>query len=121
AKSKGYHSYLFGKRYPTGVWYYFPVAIVIKSSLTFLILLAVTVWAIAARRFRQWRQILYLTLPPTIYLAFSMAGGMNIGIRHMLPVYVFLSVLIAGAVWRLAQTSRLWIYVALALFLFQAI
>ena len=121
AKSKGYHSYLFGKRYPSGVWYYFPVALVIKSSLAFLILLAVTIWAIAARRFRHWREILYLTIPPAIYMAFSIAGGMNIGIRHMLPVYVFLFVLLAGAVWQLAQSNRRWLVAAIALFLFQAV
>jgi len=121
AKSKGYHSYLFGRSYPTGVWYYFPVGMVIKSSLTFLILLGVVIWAIAARRFRQWREIFYLTIPPAIYMAFSMAGGMNIGIRHMLPVYAFLFVLIGGAVWQLAQRNRRWLYVAIGLFVFQAI
>jgi 4-amino-4-deoxy-L-arabinose transferase-like glycosyltransferase len=121
AKSKGYHSYLFGKSYPSGVWYYFPVGMVIKSSLSFLILLAITAWAIAARRFRYWREILYLTIPPAIYMAFSMAGGMNIGIRHMLPVYVFLFVLIGGAVWQLAQSSRKWLGMAVALFVFQAV
>ena len=121
AKSKGYHSYLFGKSYPTGLWYYFPVGMVIKSSLTFLLLLAATIWAIAARRFRQWREILYLTIPPAIYMAFSIAGGMNIGIRHVLPVYVFLFVLIAGAVWQLAQSNRKWLYAAIALFVFQAV
>ena len=121
AKSKGYHSYLFGKSYPTGVWYYFPVAMVIKSSLTFLILFAVTIWAIATRRFRQWREILYLTIPPAIYMAVSIVGGMNIGIRHMLPVYVFLFVLIAGAVWQLGQSNRNWLYAAIALFVFQAV
>jgi 4-amino-4-deoxy-L-arabinose transferase-like glycosyltransferase len=121
AKSKGYHSYLFGKSYPTGLWYYFPVGMVIKSSLTFLILLAATAWAVAARRFHKWREILYLTIPPAIYMAFSVAGGMNIGIRHMLPVYVFLSVLIAGAVWQLAQSNRKWLYAGVALFVFQAV
>jgi hypothetical protein len=121
AKSKGYHSFLFGKSYPTSVWFYFPVGLVIKSSLTFLIFLAVAVWAVAARRFRKWREILYLALPAAIYMAYSMAGGMNIGIRHMLPVYVFLSVLVAGAVWELSRSDRKWLYAALALFVFQAI
>ncbi len=120
AKSKGYHSYLFGKAYPTGLWYYFPVGMVIKSSLTFLLLLAATAWAIAARRFRKWREILYLTIPPAIYMAVSIAGGMNIGIRHMLPVYVFLFVLIAGAVSQMAQSNRKWLYAAIVLFVFQA-
>jgi hypothetical protein len=51
-------------------------------------------------------------------MAFSMAGGMNIGIRHMLPVYVFLFVLIAGAVCQLAQSNRRWLYAAVTLFVF---
>ena len=34
-----YTSYIFGKIYPHGVWFYFPAAFVIKSTLAFLILL----------------------------------------------------------------------------------
>src|SRR5271169_2145665 len=36
-----YSSYALGKTYPHGVWFYFPLAIVIKSTLPFLILLAI--------------------------------------------------------------------------------
>ncbi len=121
AKSVGYHSYMFGKSYPTGLWYYFPVGMLIKSSLTFLIFCGVLVWALVTRRFNKWREILYLTIPPAVYMAFSVAGGMNIGIRHMLPVYVFLFVLIGGAVWRVVENNRKALYVAIALLLFQAI
>jgi len=35
-----YASYLLGKPYPHGVWFYFPVAMAIKSTVPFLILLA---------------------------------------------------------------------------------
>jgi tetratricopeptide (TPR) repeat protein len=42
---------------------------------------------------------------------------MNIGVRHILVVYVFLYVLIGGATWTLIQTSRKWIY-AVGIFLF---
>ena len=121
AKSVGYHSFLFGKSYPTGLWYYFPVGMLIKSTLTFLILSAVLVWAVATRRFRKWREILYLTIPPAVYMAFSMAGGMNIGIRHMLPVYVCMFVLIGGAVWCVVQNNRKALYVVIALLVFQAV
>ena len=121
AKSVGYHSFLFGKSYPTGLWYYFPVGMLIKSSLTFLILCGVVVWAMATRRFHKWREILYLTIPPAVYMAFSIAGGMNIGIRHMLPVYVFLFVLIGGAVWSVVENSRKALLVVIALLVFQAI
>ena len=121
AKSVGYHSFLFGKSYPTGLWYYFPVGMLIKSTLTFLILLGALVWAVATRRFNKWREILYLTIPPVVYMAASIAGGMNIGIRHMLPVYVFLFVSIGGAVWSVVRNNRKALYAAIALLIFQAI
>jgi tetratricopeptide (TPR) repeat protein len=50
-----------------------------------------------------------------------MAGGMNIGVRHVLPIYIFLSVAIAGAVWTLILADRRWSYVVVVLLVFQAV
>jgi Dolichyl-phosphate-mannose-protein mannosyltransferase len=116
-----YASYLLGKDYPHGVWFYFPVAFSIKSSLSFLILLLLATWAIATCRFTAWREILFLTIPPIFHLIIAMSSGMNIGVRHILPMYLFLSVLIGGAVWKVIQHKRRWIYVVAALLIFQAI
>ena len=120
-QSKAFASFLLGTIYPHPVWFYFPVAMVIKSTLTFLILFAITVWAIASGRLRARREILYMALPAAIYMAFAMAGGMNIGVRHVLPTYVFLSVLIAGAAWRLIERDRRWLYAVVALLVFHAV
>jgi hypothetical protein len=46
---------------------------------------------------------------------------MNIGVRHVLPIYIFLSVFIAGAAWNLIQRDRRWLYVVVVLLLFQAV
>ena len=116
-----FNSYLFGKSYPHAVWFYFPVAMLVKSSLTFLILLAIGVWVIASGRLRKSREVLFLVIPPLIYLAVSMKSGMNIGIRHILPVYIFLSILIAGAASVLIKNSRGWRYAVVILLVFQAI
>jgi hypothetical protein len=116
-----FNSYLFGKSYPHAVWFYFPVAMLVKSSLTFLILLAISVWVIASGRLQKRREVLFLLIPPLIYLAASMKGGMNIGIRHILPVYIFLAILIAGAVSVLIRNSRRWRYAVVLLLVFQAI
>lgn len=116
-----YASFLLGKVYPHGVWFYFPVAFSIKSSLSFLVLLLVAIWAIATRRLTAWREILFLTIPPIFYLIIAMTSGMNIGVRHILPMYLFLSVLIGGAAWKLIQHNRRWAYVIVALLIFQAI
>jgi hypothetical protein len=93
----------------------------VKSSLTFLILLAISVWVIASGRLQKRREVLFLLIPPLIYLAVSMKGGMNIGIRHILPVYIFLAILIAGAVSMLIRNSRRWRYAVVLLLVFQAI
>ena len=120
-QSKAFTSFLLGTIYPHPVWFYFPIAMVIKSTLTFLILFGITMWAIATRRLRARREVVYLAVPAAIYMAFAMAGGMNIGVRHVLPIYVFLSVLIAGAAWRLIQSDRRWLYAIVVLLLFQAV
>jgi hypothetical protein len=116
-----FNSYLFGKPYPHAVWFYFPVAMLVKSSLTFLILLAISVWVIASGRLQKKRELLFLLIPPLIYLAVSMKGGMNIGIRHILLVYIFLAILIAGAASVLIKNSRRWQYAVVLLLIFQAI
>jgi tetratricopeptide (TPR) repeat protein len=116
-----FNSYLFGKSYPHAVWFYFPVAMLVKSSLTFLILLAISVCVIASGRLQKGRELLFLLIPPLVYLAASMKGGMNIGIRHILPVYIFLAILIAGAISVLIKNSRRWLYAVVLLLVFQAI
>jgi tetratricopeptide (TPR) repeat protein len=115
-----YASYVFGKVYPHGVWFYFPAAFAVKSSLTFLILLLLTVWVIAVRRLRCWREILFLTIPPAFHLAIAMGSGMNIGVRHILPMYLFLAVLFGGAMWMLIKQNRRWAYAVIVLLFFQA-
>jgi len=122
ASSKAFHSFLLGTTYPGPVWFYFPIAMAIKSSLTFLALLGVAAWAVGTGRLEgRGREIVYVLVPAFLYMAFAMAGGMNIGVRHVLPVYVFLSVAIAGVMGTLIEGNRRWLYVCVALLLFQAI
>jgi hypothetical protein len=115
-----YASYLLGKPYPHGVWFYFPVAMAIKSTVPFLILLAISAWAIVRRKLPA-REVWFLTLPPILYLAVAMSAHMNIGMRHVLPMYAFLTVLQAGAAMALARGSRNWMAVLLVLIAMQVI
>jgi tetratricopeptide (TPR) repeat protein len=77
--------------------------------------------AIAYRRLNRWREVLFLTIPPALYLFVAMNSGMNIGVRHILSIYVFLSVLIGGAAWSFIRQNRRWAYPILALLLFHAV
>lgn len=116
-----YDSYLFGKVYPHGVWFYFPGVILIKSTLPFLVLLGLAGLAVTTGRFTKWREILFLALPALFYLAVSMSSHINIGVRHILPMYVFLYVLIAGAAATLIAINHRWAYLVLPLVLWQAV
>ena len=116
-----YTSYLFGKIYPHGIWFYFPAAFAIKSTLPLLFLLGLTVWMIATGRLRCWREVLFLTIPPAVHLAVAMSAGMNIGLRHILPMYPFLYALAGGAAAKLMENGRKWISAVAALVLFQVI
>jgi 4-amino-4-deoxy-L-arabinose transferase-like glycosyltransferase len=106
-----YTSYLLGKVYAHGLWFYFPIAFLIKSTVGVLALFLLSLGVIAARRLNRSREILFLTVPVIFYLIVALTVGMNIGVRHILVVYVFLYVLIGGATWALIRRSRKWIYV----------
>jgi 4-amino-4-deoxy-L-arabinose transferase-like glycosyltransferase len=100
-----YTSYVLGKVYAHGVWFYFPVAFLIKSTLGVLGLLLLSLSVIVTRRLRHGREILYLVVPVIFYLLVALTVGMNIGVRHILVVYVFLYVLIGGAAGVLVEWS----------------
>ena len=114
-------SYIFGKVYAHGVWFYFPLAFVIKATVTTLIFLPLIIYAIATRKLRGWREILFLSLPPALYLAISMTSKLNIGVRHILLVFVFLLVLAGGAAWSLIHSDRRWIWPIALLLLFHIV
>ena len=112
-------SYLFKKVYPHGVWFYFPAAFVIKSTLPFLILLLLTPLALARWREKR-REVLFLALPAAIYFVQVMTSGLNIGARHILPIYSFLIILCAGAAARLMSHNRRWALLVVPLVLWHA-
>jgi 4-amino-4-deoxy-L-arabinose transferase-like glycosyltransferase len=101
-------SYMFGKIYAHGLWFYFPVAFVIKATLTTLIFLVLIVYAIATGKLRGWREIIFLSLPPALYFCISMTSSLNIGVRHILLVFIFVLVLAGGAASRLIRSDRRW-------------
>jgi len=111
-----YTSYVLGRVYAHGVWFYFPVVFLIKSTPGVLGLFLLSLGIIATRRLKRRREIVFLVVPTIFYLLVAMTVGMNIGVRHILVLYVFLYVLIGGASSSLIQGSRKWAY-AVAVFL----
>lgn len=108
--ANGMPAFFMGKDYAHGVWQYFPAVFVIKSTLGFLGLFAVGLYALVRERVRRPLEVLFLTVPPVFYFAIAMESSLNIGARHILPVYVFLSVLLAGTSVALMRTGKAWRY-----------
>jgi hypothetical protein len=88
----GHNSYLLGQRHHAGVWYFFPVVLSVKTPLAMLVLLlGGLVYA--------WRKRLPIAAPLAFaagILMVAMMGRINIGVRHVLPIYAAFSVI--GAV-----------------------
>src|SRR6185312_4741849 len=118
---RGRYTFLFGKDYAEGQWFYFPATILIKSTIAFLLLLAL---ALATRYLWQRKRLLeslFLLLPAAVYLGFAMRSKLDLGLRHILPIYPFLIVLIAAGAWALIRRSRAWAVAVAALLLFHAL
>ena len=92
----GRPAFLFGNVSNKGWWYYFPIAFALKTTLLFLLMaISGMTWAVFQLVRRKRIELLYLALPPILYLGLSMTSHLNIGVRHVLPIVPFLAV--AGA------------------------
>jgi len=97
-------SYLLGEYSETGRWYFFPVALAVKTPIAFLALLGVGVWVCWQRRAK-----LQYWLPAALALGVllpAMAANINIGLRHVLPVYMAFSIVAALGLRRLLKGTR---------------
>jgi hypothetical protein len=99
-------TYLFGRITSGSLWYYFPVALALKWPVGFMGMILARAWVSLRRRgpARVRRADPWLLAPPAFLLATAMlSGGLNAGVRYMLPVLPFMAVWCAGAMGQPAQ------------------
>ena len=90
---RGHAAYLLGRRSATGFWYYFPTVLALKTPLGMIALLALSPFLLMTRR-RPAAMAAAFAI--AIVLA-AMCGHIDIGVRHVLPVYAGFSVVCACA------------------------
>jgi 4-amino-4-deoxy-L-arabinose transferase-like glycosyltransferase len=107
-------TFILGHAYPHGVWFYFPVVIMLKSPLGFLLLAALAAAAAVVLRRRdsgpvipksaavQWRAV-FISL--VVFTAVLMFSRLNISIRHF-SVPLTLLILILAPLPRLLTSVR---------------
>ena len=104
----GHASYLLGVRSQTGFWNYYLVALAFKTPLAFLVLLGVGLASMWRKR-EQWTPLAF----SAGILLVAMFSNINIGIRHILPIYAGLSLVAAVGLSRCPK----WVGAALVLWL----
>jgi hypothetical protein len=112
-------SYLFGHLTHQASRWYYPAALTIKSTLPFLILLVVTIVALATRRWKIRREAIVLIVPPAVLFVIASTSDIGIGFRHLMPIFPMLYILIAGCAAHLVNENRKLAYVLGALLLWQ--
>ena len=99
----GHEGYLLGEWSQQGWWYYYPVVLFLKSPLAFSALLITAVIVFLKHR-AQTRPLEWATWACTaLYLLAAMTSKVNIGVRHLLPMFPLLTVGIGCAIPRLKQ------------------
>ncbi|HZI93835.1 MAG TPA: glycosyltransferase family 39 protein [Patescibacteria group bacterium] len=98
----GSEAFLLGSISDKGWWYYYPVAMALKTPVPELIVFALIPFAFrAAKRGADRVDHLVLSVPLALFAAASLASARDVGLRHVLPLYPILFVLSGAIVWLL--------------------
>lgn len=95
---RGHLSFLMGDYSVHGWWYYYPVALLLKTPLAMLALLGAALVMLVKARGQILRDSLFLIVPAVgIFLLFCMSSY-SVALRYILPIYPFLFVLTGSLV-----------------------
>jgi hypothetical protein len=108
---EGHMAYLLGHLSQTGFWYYYPVVLSVKTPLAMLILIIIAIWF--TMRFRDCLRIAMPLALVAGVLSVGLFSHINIGVRHILPIYTGFAICGSALLKRLfSQTRRTWVSVA---------
>jgi hypothetical protein len=107
--------YLLGEISDRGFWLYFLIVFFVKTP---LVTLALSLVAVGRSFFERKNHLcqFFLLIPVAVYFSLAVGSGLNIGVRHILPIYPFLFVLIGGTAAQL-WNHKTWLKRGLMLFL----
>lgn len=94
--AQGRNAFALGQRSTAGWWWYFPFATLVKTPVAALLLMG---WGLVAS-FRRYKDGTaredFLIVPLIIFWVLAMSSRMNIGLRHVMPVFPLMIVLAGG-------------------------
>jgi 4-amino-4-deoxy-L-arabinose transferase-like glycosyltransferase len=102
--SEGHLAFLLGEISDQGWWYYFPAALAVKTPIALLLLIVLGIWQCRKNRAKA------VSLTPAAFsfgiLLIAMTSKVNIGVRHILPVYIGFAIVAAVALAHLLRKAR---------------
>ncbi len=93
-----FHYYLFGEFKKGGWWYYFPLALLVKTPIPFLVLFVIAIFSLVSYGSRFFQDEIFLFLPSLGLMLMTMALADNIGVRYLLPIFPMLFIFSARIV-----------------------
>jgi 4-amino-4-deoxy-L-arabinose transferase-like glycosyltransferase len=101
--NQGHGAYLLGEVTRTGWWYFFPVVLMVKTPIAWLLLTAIGIGVSLTRRAKlaYWMPVAFAAgvLIP------GMTSHVNIGLRHILPIFSGLAILAGLGLLKLIDDS----------------
>ncbi|MGC2112243.1 MAG: glycosyltransferase family 39 protein [Candidatus Korobacteraceae bacterium] len=120
AEATGHKGYLLGHIRQTGWWYFFLVALAVKSTIPFLILVfagVVHLIKVTLLPAKRWVAVAPLVAALTVLLL-CVPSQINIGVRHILPIYPLLAIIAGvGGAWLWSTTRPMYAGAALVILL----
>jgi 4-amino-4-deoxy-L-arabinose transferase-like glycosyltransferase len=110
-------AFLAGKVQSGGWWYYFPIVLALKTPLTTLALCLTGIVVAMRPRNTVTGTLVFVLIPILVWLIAASVSGVNLGVRHVLPVDPFVILLAAIGAESLVRrrSARAIVVVALAM------
>ncbi len=106
--------FIAGRHSTEGFWYFFPVVFLCKTPVPVLLAIGIAMALLIRRRWKLVFDDWFLLVPIAVYLGFALTSRVNLGLRHLLPIYPFLFLLAARG---LAELRTRWMITMLAAWL----
>jgi hypothetical protein len=88
--------YMLGRFYPRAPWFSLAVHFLIRATAGFLAIMLLSIVGFKGIYKKHRREVVFLVLPITFFAAGFIHAGWNAGIRHLLPIFPFITIIAAA-------------------------
>jgi hypothetical protein len=115
AKAQRRPMFLAGELSGDGWWYYFPVAFLLKTPVALLVLLVAGLRQLGRGAPGFWEFDVWVVAALAVFLGAGVSSRLNIGLRHVLPMYPFVLLIAGRSVSELWQHRQRWLLTIIGL------